>query len=238
MGAHPFHHHVSGTQPVSDAYTQADREAREEEGNNGYNGTISTTSGYRQVEQLPMTVSGARLYADLNVDRAHKWDAALAVPTSDDDSFTFRTVTFTVALPGGGTDYDIHDAGRAEALKRYSTALHAVDVGADIKSKVVVAHTPGRPVLKYSLGDGYQQRLFDTRGEAVAAAKAALSRPGTYQTKLEVRVVKYYDEGSTTVATTVDRVITKATGRVTVTLATLKVGVQITGWMFFGMAAS
>lgn len=235
MGAHSFDLNVPGAQSMVAAYNEADREARHEYGNEGYNGTISTTSGCQQVEYSAMTVDAARIYAGNNVERAHKWEAALAVPTSDDANFTFRTEKFTV-LGNGGSQYDVREAGEKEAVRRFGTAVHKVTVEPDVKYKMVATNTPGRPVLKYTFKQHQGHRVFDTRAEAVAAAKEVLARTGAFDTKVEIRAMKVYED--TTVAVTVERVVTKSTGKVTVTVATPKrSAAPVTGWTFFGWAA-
>lgn len=234
MGAHSFTQHVPGKQSMTEAYRQADSEARHEYGNEGYNGTISTTSGCRQVEYTAMTVAGAELYASLNVDRAQKWEDALAVPTAADESFTFRTEKFTV-MGNGMSEYEVREAGVTEAVRRYGTAVHTVEVVPEVKHKVVVTNTPGRPKIMFAIRQHNSWRTFDTRTEAVAAAKDMLARQGAFDPKVEIRAMKVYED--TTVAVTVERVVTKSTGKVTVTLAKLKPGVPVSGWTFFGWAA-
>lgn len=238
MGAHNFTDHVPGVRSVLEAYRHATQEARSEYGSDAYNGTISTTGGYSQVETLPMTISGANIYAQHNVERAQKWEAALAVPTASDESFTFRTVSFTVTPTSDRslTAHDVREAGETEAYKRYGTAIHKVEVEPDIRTKVVVSTTAGRPTLKYAIPRGNGWHTYDTKAEAVAAAKEHLDRQSAWESKVEIRAMKVY-EGPTTVAVTVERVTTKATGKVTVTLATPRAGAAINGWTFFGWAA-
>jgi hypothetical protein len=251
MGAHSFTLMSRTTAGLDDAYNSEVSQARHEYGNDGYNGTISTTSGCRQVEHAAMTQTGAELYAHANMDKAQKWEDALAVPVAADDCFTYRTVTFTVSVTPGEkldewnsrpavlTKHDVREAALEEAVKRYGNRVHDVEVEATIKDTMTVTTTPGRAVLRYAVsvrGGGFT--LFDTKAKAVAYAKAELTRAGNYDQKLDIRMVRAFTDTGTTVAATVEKTTAKATGKVTVTLATLKPGVPRCGWLFFGWAAS
>jgi hypothetical protein len=65
---------------LSEAYNNASSDAREEYGNDSYNGTISTTSGVKDVTN-EFKRSGLSLskFVDKNIDRAEKWGNCLGI---------------------------------------------------------------------------------------------------------------------------------------------------------------
>lgn len=244
MGATDFVTGVIRTPSLRDAYDAAVRDAIAERGHDPYNGTISTTGGYHQAVRTPMTVSGANFVAQLGWEQAEKWGAAEAVPVAEDSHFTFTKVKLTLELPvadeyGNPTsEYDLREAAIKKAVKKYGETLHAVEVTPKVKTKVIVENATGRAVTKYELTGRGSAPLFDTKAQAVAAAKKSVAE-GNWHTELTVRAVKVYTDTGSTAATVIKKVTAEAKAAVTVTLATPKkpYDTPITGWVFYGIAA-
>lgn len=79
MGACSFTQKSMGAS-MSEAYRNAVSEAREEYGNDSYNGTISTTSGVRDVtEEFKRSGLSLHDFIDKNIDRAQKWGSCLGI---------------------------------------------------------------------------------------------------------------------------------------------------------------
>lgn len=261
MGATDFTDYVESKyltrNTIENAYSHAVEEARSYNGNDPYSGTISTTSGCQLVgPRTAITKSAAYLFAGHNMHRARKWEAALGLPTADDDQFTFKTVRLSVTVnpgekyfddqcgqwqtrPGVIRDYDLREAAEKEAVRKYGTQVHKVEVTTAIKDSLVVNTTPGKAVLRWAVsrgGSGYN--LFETKAKAVAYAKEYLKKD-RYADKVEIRQIRAFPEANTTVTATVERATGSATGVATITLATPKgrPDPAVTGWVFFGLAA-
>jgi hypothetical protein len=80
MGATSFADYSYGNN-MSEAYDNACEDAREEYGHQqGYNGTISTTSGFRDVtSEFKRSKLSLDKFIDKNLDRAEKWGRCLAI---------------------------------------------------------------------------------------------------------------------------------------------------------------
>jgi len=241
MGATEFYVHRAGSD-LDDAYAGAVREARDEYGNDGYNGTISTTSGAAVSTRSVMTHSGASLWAYDHLDDAEKWGSALAVPTASDGSFEFTVERFKVTLEDvDGRSWSpqaaLEDKARAQAFRRFGTAVHKVEVRPRVRTKVVTTAAAGRPVLRWQSG-GW--KLFDTKAQAVAHAREQLlgRNGGEAMAVKQVRVWPDSTFNDKTVAAQVSVETVRADADVVVTLARPRTTtVPVEGWLFFGLAA-
>jgi hypothetical protein len=241
MGANEFITHRAGAD-LGEAYDGAVREARAEHGNDGYNGTISTTSGVTPSTRSVMTVSGATLWADAHLDDAEKWGAALAVPTAPDDAFQLTVERFKVTLDDGdehswSVQHALEQKARGLAFRRHGTAVHKVEVRPKVKTKVVTVAAAGGSVLKWQSG---AWKLFDTKAQAVAYAKEQLLGRQSHEA-ISVKQVRVWPESTfedKTVATKVTVQTVQATADVVVTVAVpRRATVPVEGWLFFGLAA-
>jgi hypothetical protein len=247
MGGTGFTTEVIAAETVDKAYSTVYADARAEFGSDGYNGTISTTSGFRQVVQIPMTAAGARLYADAHWEDANKWEDALAIPVADGEHFTFKTVKLTVTVdpvdesgrPRTLREYDVREAAIEKSILEYGCTVHNVAVTPKIKNKTVVTNATGRATTKYEItGGSGRGQLFDTKAQAVAAAKKIVS--GEYaNNKVSIRAVKFYPETNSADAAVIRTETVEAKGVATVTLAVPKKphNTPVAGWIFFGIAA-
>lgn len=237
---------------MDSVYNRLCREAQDEYGHNGYNGTISTTYGALQAVHQPMTGNGASLWGEWHSDDTSKWESALAIPVAADKDFTLKKVKFTFEMPAINvhepedewdrrwerptTKYDLQEAATRQALKQYGHQIHEIQVVPKVKTKTVVEPAAGRPVTRYAVAGRWGgTKLYATKGEAVRAAKQRLADSGD---KIEVQVVKYWPDANTTTAITVRAETVAAQAEVTVTLALPKTArPETVGWVFYGMAA-
>ena len=242
MGATEFYTHRTGAD-LGAAYDEAVREAVTEYGNDGYNGTISTTSGAHQATRAVTTQSGAVLWAQEHFeDNAEKWGPALAVPTAEDARFEFTVERFKVTLEDGdehhwSAEVALEDKARGLAFRRFGTAVHKVEVRPKVKTKVVATAAVGKPVLRWQAG---AWKCFDTKAQAVAYAKQQMlgRRGGEAMAVKQVRVWPDSTFSDKTVATQVSVETVRADADVVVTLARPKTAtVEVEGWLFFGLAA-
>lgn len=245
MGATGFSEYHSG-KDMRDTYRMAVEQARYEYGADGYNGSISTTSGVRQTVREPMTLSGAQLYADAHIDTdGEKWGAACAIPIADDEHFTLAEVQFTVTAPveldvldwdnkpigkRPTTRHDLDLKCRAAAMERFGMKLHSVQVRPTFRAKARVMQPEGRATTVYVVNN----KQFPTKTAAVAEAKKHLDATD-YIDRVAVKAIKVW--GGSESAAVVQRVTTTALATVIATTAVPKPGIAIKGWMFYGWAA-
>lgn len=82
MGAHTFSNYTETKDPQV-AYRELGDAANYEYGNNGYNGTIGTTSGFAVIQREPISPRKAFAMEKAEIDspncRADKWGNALAI---------------------------------------------------------------------------------------------------------------------------------------------------------------
>lgn len=241
MGATDFYTFQAGAD-VGGAYQTAVREAVNEYGNDPYNGTISTTSGARLATRATFTAKGANLYARAHLDDAQKWGPALAVGVGGDSAFTFTKEKFAVTLEEDDDSWSprhsLEEKAHRLAVSKWGERVHDVEVRHKVKTKVVATVAEGKPVTKWQAG---AHRLFDTKAQAVAAAKQSFKDDPHLTGGVVVKQVKVWPDSrfrDKTAAVEVRVETVSATAEVVVTLATPKrVSVPIEGWLFFGLAA-
>lgn len=245
MGGTDFRTYATGTD-LQTAYRSAVSDALMEYGHDGYNGTISTTSGVEKLDSTPRTQKGAEVLSGVEIDRASKWGPALAIPVAADEHFTFSTGSLSVTLPPvvktewgerQVDEWELRQAAVKAALAKYGSKVHDVKVEVQLTSKNVVDKPKGRSVLRYRVAGQQRAQLFETQREALASAAQQATRYGN--TAVSIEAVRYWPESNTTCAGTVRRVVTKAKADALVTLATGKgMPARIaTGWFMFGIAA-
>lgn len=239
MGATDFTVVAAGAD-MTRAYEQAVRDAVGEYGSDAYNGTISTTSGAYAATRATMTEQGAAIYAAAHIDDAEKWGAALAVPVAPASGFTLTKHKFSVALDDGdggwSPEYALLEKARRQALAAHGTKVHTVEVKHKVRTKVVTTPAAGKPVLKWQAGSWH---LFDTKAQATAYAKQALKNRsgGSSVNVTQVRVWPESTFADKTAGVRVSVETVQAVAEVTVTVAEPKAGLEVKGWLFFGLAA-
>lgn len=110
MGSTNFEDVVRGENDVGRAYDRAVQQALHEEGHDSYNGTISTTSGYRVFYgHEPVTLEEAGRLGDKHLDELNKWEACGAIPLLPLDAVTKRTQRLNLTVEG---DVDREDLNK------------------------------------------------------------------------------------------------------------------------------
>lgn len=247
MGSTTFITYRPGLQ-MRNAYQEACDEATRYYGSDGYNGTISTTSGVQREVTTIMTRTGAELYAYMNHEKGEKWGNALAIPVADNSHFSFEEVTMKISLPRTQpvTDWndtvtgvrptsenDLQEAARKKALEAYGFQLHDVEIEAKVKYDYFVHSPQGRGTTVYMVNG--LERQYPTKGSAIKAAKAAMDRSAWASDRnMQIRAVKAWD--GKLAAAVVERVTLAAEATATVTVAKLQTQTP-DGWLFFGWAA-
>ena len=250
------------------AYSQLCADASHEYGSNGYNGSISTTSGYHQVLQNPTTLGAANTFAgwamDLTSDDAaytrfapHKWEDALAIPVLSDDAFRFTSKSHTLTLADLGDQVDVSDAtdyglrhafteaATAAAISEFGTKVHDVQVELTVKRRIVTETATGPAKTMYVIADRNGRgggNRYATRSEAVSAAKEYLTKYPNSR-PVNIQAMRVYETGAAgdTVAVSMRSVPQSVKAKVTVTLAHPKAATSKAekhGWLFYGVAST
>lgn len=104
MGACTFTNTGYG-KTMQEAYKELREEAKEEYGHqDGYNGTISTTNGFRDVtSEFKRSNKSIRDFIDDNIDRAEKWGSCLAVCLDEPKSNTNKVKSQVKNIVTAGT---------------------------------------------------------------------------------------------------------------------------------------
>lgn len=220
MGATNFVDVVWTDGSASDGYSHLYNEALNEHGHDGYNGTISTTSGHTVVTTQPMTASGAGELAGWAFDRPDrldrsearfipsKWEDALAIPILSDNAFTFRKESMVLTLDDLDPDLRssvvcghsriesaFSDMARDAAIRKFGPALHSVTAEVvSVKHTVSVIPAEGKQVTMYAVGGGRDTQRFAKKSDAVAYAKKVLESGRGYESKVDIRIVKVFQK--------------------------------------------
>jgi uncharacterized protein YfcZ (UPF0381/DUF406 family) len=265
MGATNFEDVVRGENDVGRAYDGAVQQALLEWGHDAYNGSISTTSGYRVLYSQPVTVEEAARLSEKHLDDLNKWEACGAIPLLSKDAVTTRTQRVSVAVEGDvdwkGLNAQIVAAARkvcksgefymrhyVEGAKNEGTWQSPKFVGGpQAKYRVTSEATSGKAVTRYIVNGSTKHSRwedgFATQAEARAwitaaakAAPAAGSDPNPKSVEYTIEAVTKREDGRPLVI--VRRQLVKATYPVDVELGKKKAGAQQDGWYFFGWAAT
>jgi hypothetical protein len=240
MGAEAFTTYAEGA-TYQDAYDTACDGATAEYGHDGYNGTISTTSGVALVHQTPLPRSAAErlAYTDAILDKLNKWEHAGAIPVAEDRHFRWRNQTITVT--SAEDRWDAAEQASAKLNLRPNEVIY--DTKAETLSentKVTSRTTEGKAVTRYYIAtNGAPGRTgYDTQAQARKAAEAAIAKRGVHPRASEISIlgVKRREDGSPLVEVKAE---TKRKVKIRFRLATPKAAnTPIKGWVFTGWAAT
>lgn len=267
MGSHNFENATYSHTDARSAYDALVRDALYESGHDGYNGTISTTGGFRIASRTPMTLAQARAYADKHLDEYEKWDECGAVPLVAETEAEWDTPDTYTAGPWRKTfTFDVRGATAPDhAQIKAAVAKHA-KVKADqivlvrhnshsvVKDVTVkAAAAKAKTVTRYFITDPKMAQMppwekgHPTQAAARAAAVAALSVTGqtsgwerTSDVQWDVIAITRRETGEPLV--TINRAVKGWTVTVEYVVRTLikpaTAGKTVAGWYFFGWAAS
>jgi hypothetical protein len=248
MGACDFRHYEPGTY-LQDAYRTAVRNATDEFGSDGYNGTISTTNGAVLGTRQAMTRLEANRFADDHLDDCKKWENAGAVAVLDDSCVQARVVEVTATLPGGleweGRRKALDDAAAQVTLKASERVFGWEQPAPGVRTtKTSVRATAGKTVTRYyavAVEHGGRavgpKEGFASQAEARAYAKQLIESPsafGSLANEIHVEGRIRRESGEPLVIARRDVTSEKVPLRVTVGKVT---GDKVAGFLFYGMAA-
>jgi len=243
MGAHNFTETSKVTDPDV-AYRQLVEQALHEYGSDGYNGTISTTHGFRVVSKIPMTAIAAEQYAYEHSERCEKWGQCEAVAVGVATQTKSKIVTFNVPIDDSahGLRVDVAMIAGAASMPLGSVTGFEVLTSAP-KFKTTV--TPPGPARKVWVTNPSRGVEYATKAAALAAARSTAEQARVVSTSTAVPAVYVQPTVSATVSQQTVR-----TPEVTVAsrLVSWKVKARLDfvvgdklefdHWLFYGMAAS
>lgn len=240
MGAHDFTDFAEA-ETVKDAYSKCVEEARYQYGSDGYNGTITTTRGFKMLRRDPVPRAVAdRLNAaawdaeERGARPFEKWGHCAALAICKDTDWKWKSVTKTVTVEGRYmSDADLL---AAMGLKDEPNVVIAEREEVGTKVTVEAKNTPGDAVTRYYIeGVGVPLRARDEGYPTQAAARKAAVEMAKRGAEPYIIGKRTREDGSPLVRvkpTIRHRVKVKAK------IGTPKPGAKIVGGYFFGLAAS
>ena len=259
MGSHTFDNTYYGDVTADQAYKALVEEALYDEGHDPYNGTISTTEGFRVVQTTPVTLAEAERISNERIENLHKWGECEAIPLVAETPAEYgESETGTVELNVTGDVYN--DSKKLDACLRKVLGLKAVDsidgwsnvrpwdTNRTTKVEVgVKAEAPKeKAVTRYFVlphrGMPAWEEGFATQAEARASLKTGVLRYGFNSipdVDVEIIGITRRESGAPLVKGTV--FAKKVTGTLTVRyrrrVKAGTAGKTRAGWYFYGWAA-
>lgn len=167
---------VPGNQSADSAHKEAIEEAYREHGHDGYNGTITTSSGFRVVRTTPVSWAEAHAIEEERLDNLNKWEEWEAIPIASDSSYSERTITKSMRL-------DVPKLPYTRELKELVAPLLKLKDGEIIKEIKVASDEPswrpsvvtpeGERTVTYFIEGNIQ--LKDNHFDSIAATRAVLT---------------------------------------------------------------
>ena len=237
MGAHSFTAVSKETDPKA-AYAALVAEARSEYGSDAYNGTISTTRGFRVVSSTPLSESAAAALIESRIEDLEKWDVCEAVAVGKAKKVKKRTVTVTLrptdAAANGmrlsGADVASHLGIPVERLEGFTV------VTSTPKYRYVAGKPgPSRRVWTTSMGGE-----FATRTEAAAFARQKLEERAWHDAGVYVsgdETIEVFQRTVRSPEASMQRKLVSWKLKLTVEIASSDEKV-FDHWLFYGWAAS
>jgi len=236
MGAHSFTCTAREQDPRA-AYERLVDEAISDHGRDTYNGTISTTRGFRVFSSVPTTKVAADSLSRSRLEHLEKWGHCEAIAVGRAAKTTERKATFTVAPSS--------PAGRYLDMSATDVAA-GLGVGIDrLESFSVVSSVPRYRYRNRKAGAASKIWTtsaggdFATRAQAVAFARAELTvsaLPGSLCVPADASI-EVFQRTQRAPEAAVERTLVSV--KVTV-VATIAVDAErvFDHWLFYGWAAS
>ncbi|KZF17787.1 hypothetical protein [Rhodococcus sp. EPR-134] len=253
MGGHDFHEVVYTNSDVEAVYEDLCAEAVLEYGNNGYNGTISTTRGVNPVRVPPMSLAAAFTLASDRVDGLDKWNACEAIPLLEERQPVYENDgRVTVSLQVPWSVYSDHDAMRSALGKKLGRSadevadwfLIARETTVTRRAKITATSGP-RETRHFVVSSNQNQLPAWALGHRTqAAAREALKGIGANllaeTVELEVISITRRVDGQPLVKATLTAKDVNAKASVSLQRKTCDgfLGTKQAGWLFYGWAAS
>jgi hypothetical protein len=233
MGAHSFT--VTSKEPdPRTAYEALVDQAVSEYGTDPYNGTISTTHGFRVVSTTPVSALQAERLSDERLHDLAKWGACEAIAVGRSTKTVTKKMTLTLKRePGQDLELTVEDlAAKLKVPAADIEAFTVVDSAPNHRYRTRKAG-PARTFWTVDGGGSYT-----TRAEALVAAKARLERrSGVYGSRAV----------GTEALTVTKRTVHEPEAGIERVLVSWKVQLEVTvskdrrrvfdHWVFYGWAA-
>lgn len=264
MGATNLEQVIYTTAPAREAYERLVDEAISEYGNDPYNGTISTSGGYRIHGNHAMTEAEAYKVAEQRLSSLNKWEAFEAIALVDPKTIKTRRVTRTFKITGKA----IKDAGslsaaiksaamgislrEGEKITRYAVATENGTWGnpkQTLRHKATSRATEGKAVTRYFVKyanrfseqpewkNGYATMALARKAlEAVAAKPAKRGMFNEPDTISYEIVAEVRREDGRPLAVAVSEVV-GAEVEVNIDIEKAPAKRVAAGWLFYGWAA-
>lgn len=237
MGAHSFTAVSKETDPKA-AYAALVAEARSEYGNDAYNGTISTTRGFRVVSGTPLSQSAADAMIESRIDSLSKWDVCEAVAVGKAKKVKKRTVTVT--LRPAADDANGMRLSGADVASHLGIPVERLEGFTVIESTPKYRYAAGKPgpsrrVWTTSLGGE-----FASRTEAVAFARQRLEERARHDAGVYVsgdETIEVFQRTLRSPEASMQRKLVSWKIKLTVDVASSDEKV-FDHWLFYGWAAS
>lgn len=259
MGAHTFSNTYYGDVTAKQAYAALVEEALHTEGHDPYNGTISTTGGFRVVRDNPVSHAEATRIDAERIMSLTKWGECEAVPLLEETPAKYSdTVSATVEVSVTGDVYN--DTKRFQAYLRKTLSLKATDMiegwsavragehrSIEVVERVKAEVPKEKAVTRYFIvkeGGGLPEWEHGHASQALARAalKSGILGGGNYRIpdeNVEIIGITRRESGAPLVKATVSA--KKITGTFLVRyrrcVEAAKVGTKQAGWYFYGWAA-
>lgn len=254
MGSCGASHFVEGNQQAEKAYNFAVQEALRSDGDDPYNGTISTSSGIRIFHTVPQTWPEARAIEEREMDNLTKWESWGAVPIVSKDSSETRVIEKRFSLTTASVyPHELQGIIAPQVPLKPGESIESVEILEDHKVWKPVIETPaGDRQVKYVVSgvNSLGRQRFDTLAEARAAASDVAKTWGTPVPGYNGKPIVSWGQDQPMAATiwgVVDRGDAVPMLKVGTTIKSRNVKLKITlsrakdrklgGWYFFGWAA-
>lgn len=230
----------TGDGDAAEAYTRLVAQAQFEFGHEPYNGSISTSSGFRIHRSAPVTAAEAYRIAQTLDDVAQKWGDWYAIAVGEAET---TTKTVKVSVTGGGAA-DLRRAAEAKAPAGWTVSRCEVTSWERKLRAAKVDQAPPATTV-WVAKSGFATCRFASKAEAVAYAKDLIATrsplSGTQgwalgDVTVDIRKMWVGPDGADA-GFTVTAPTAKLTGTVELTLERLK-GARRTGWLFCGRAST
>lgn len=241
----------TGAGSVDEAFRNLVSQALHECGHDPYNGTISTSSGYKMVSSNPVLPTQAHKIADDAAESLEKWGNWIAIPVCQAENIHQEVEVSLRGAEAAGSDQEVFAALQKKAIQK-ALARRKGWVGVEayvshwhrtLKNPKVVRPQPAKAVWVVDLGMRHAQKVFDTKAEALEYAKSVVNaapQSGKYIFGLEreVTVEKQFRSLSGSRCKISVRAENKTvTATVTVKLERPAASQSTVGWLFAGWAA-
>lgn len=177
MGSHAFTNR-STERDATVAYKQLCSQALAEHGSDSYNGTISTTSGFKVVSSKPISPAQAQAIMDRRIEHLSKWSTCEAIAVGTPVRTRPKTLWLTIPGDSETSSEVVASADKVAAAIGVSPSRIASYEILESSPKISIESSRPGPAHKvWVTSDG---RQFESRAEAVKHARDTLRARHTH----------------------------------------------------------